>query len=197
MAWPPGKEGTWASDARNPVGCPSFSSRAHRTLLSPKLLLYPFRASLPRGAEVPGLPHVLPVEIPAYLSSRLVLPRLRFAFPCRSFSSCWASACALPRVAAPAIAPPWALQGRGWLSAATGRPRVVRSGARGVAAAPVASSPPWQELGWKPLDPSCLEGANSRVLRASLPRGCVRAPFSPQPGPEAKISPGGALSGLP
>lgn len=143
------------------------------------------------------LPHVPPVEMPTFLSSRLVLPRLCFSFPCHSLSSCWASARTPPGVAGPAMAPSVVGSSGPRLALSRhGAGRAVRRSGNGGCAEGEQPSVAgvMLEAAWSQL----FGGAKALpVLRASLPRGCVRGPFSPQPGPEAKISPGGSSSGLP
>lgn len=84
----------------------------------------------------------------------------------------------------PAMARSRALQGQVWFLSTVGHPWVVHSGAQEMAVTQMVSSPPWPELCWKLFDPSCqvgmwFAGAEALpVLRASLPRGCVRGSLS-------------------
>lgn len=112
---------------RIPLGPLPFSSQTHRTLPSPNLPLGPFSAS-PMWCSGLDAARPLPAEVPAYLSSPLVFPRLRFFSV--SFSSCWALVHLLCLVwLVPAMAWSWA-QGQVWFISTVGHPWVVHSGAQ-------------------------------------------------------------------
>lgn len=171
---------------------PSPSHARHTGLLFPDLPLGPFSAAPCAVLLVLLLPHLQPAEMPAYLRSLLLADC--FSFSCHSLSSCWVSVHSLCLVwLVPALAQSWALQGQAWFMSAVGHPWVRRSGAQEMVVTQMVNGPLWQELCWKPFEPSCPVGTWSGDKRLSLfpgplSRGAVRGPFSPQPGLEANIS---------